>query len=61
MNTELKSAQTEPTHTNEELYHKQMELLKTFLEKVAIAQAQYEKSAHDLTEKMGFGKASKER
>ena len=34
MNTELKSAQAEPTHTNEELYHKQMELLKTFLEKV---------------------------
>lgn len=23
MNTELKSAQAEPTHTNEELYHKQ--------------------------------------
>lgn len=37
----------------------QMELLKTFLEKGAISQAQYDKSAHDLTEKMGFGKASK--
>ena len=61
MNTELKSAQAEPTHTNEELYHKQMELLKTFLEKGALSQAQYDKSAHDLTEKMGFGKASKER
>ena len=61
MNTELKSAQAEPTHTNEELYHKQMELLKTFLEKGAISQAQYDKSAHDLTEKMGFGTANKDR
>lgn len=61
MNTDLNSAQAEPTHTNEELYYKQMELLKTFLEKGAISQAQYDKSVHDLTEKMGFGKASKER
>lgn len=61
MDTELKSAKAEPTHTSEELYHKQIELLKIFLEKGAISQAQYDKSTHDLTEKMGFGKSSKER
>lgn len=44
--------------TNEELYHKQMELLKTFLEHGAISQAQYDKSSHDLTEKMGYGQTN---
>lgn len=43
-------------HTNEELYKNQVELLKTFLEKGAISKAQFNKSYHDLTKKMGFGK-----
>ncbi len=43
-------------HTNEELYRRQVETLKLFLEKHAITQAQYDKSFHDLTEKMGFSK-----
>ena len=34
------------------LYLKQVALLDTFLEKHAITRAQYEKSLHDLTEKM---------
>ena len=38
---------------NHLLYLKQKELLETFLEKGAISRAQYEKSLHDLTEKMG--------
>ena len=38
-----------------ELYLKQKALLDTFLEKHAITQAQYNKSLHDLTEKMGEG------
>ncbi len=36
-----------------ELYLKQKALLDTFLEKHAITQKQYDKSLHDLTEKMG--------
>jgi len=36
-----------------QLYLKQVALLDTFLEKHAITRAQYEKSLHDLTEKMG--------
>lgn len=36
-----------------QLYLKQKALLDTFLEKKAITQAQYNKSLHDLTEKMG--------
>lgn len=39
-------------HTNEELYHRQVALLKLFLEKHAITQEQFDKSYHDLTEKM---------
>ena len=45
------------TMTHEEknriLYQKQKKLLATFLEKGAISKDQYEKSLHDLTEKMG--------
>ena len=39
-------------HTNEELYQKQVAMLRLFLEKHAITQAQFDKSYHDLTEKM---------
>ena len=41
-------------HTNEELYLQQVETLKLFLERNAISKEQYEKSLHDLTEKMGM-------
>ena len=41
-------------HTKEELYRRQVETLKLFLEKHAITQAQFDKSCCDLTEKMGF-------
>lgn len=37
---------------NDILYQRQKELLATFLEKGAISKEQYEKSFHDLTEKM---------
>ena len=39
---------------NHELYLKQKQLLELFLEKGAISKAQYNKSLHDLTEKMGY-------
>ncbi len=38
---------------NHILYLRQKALLDTFLEKRAISKEQYEKSLHDLTEKMG--------
>ena len=38
---------------NRILYQQQKELLATFLEKGAISKEKYEKSLHDLTEKMG--------
>ena len=41
-------------HNNEELYYRQVKLLQTFLEHGAISQAEFDKSFHDLTEKMGF-------
>ena len=41
-------------HTNEELFHKQVALMRTFLERNAISKAQFDKSYHDLCEKMGF-------
>ena len=39
-------------HTNEELYRRQAEMLRLFLEKRTITQAQFDKSYRDLTEKM---------
>ena len=39
---------------NRELYFKQKDMLDQFLERRAISQAQYDKSLHDLTEKMGM-------
>ena len=56
MNTHIDQP-TQPAPTRAEqnhlLYLKQKALLETFLEKGAISRAQYEKSLHDLTEKMG--------
>lgn len=43
-------SQEEKKHT---LYLRQVELLKTFLSRHAISQAQYDKSLRDLTDKMG--------
>ena len=40
---------------NHELFIKQAALLKQFLERGAISQAQYDKSLHDLMEKTGYG------
>ena len=39
---------------NRVLYERQKHMLEEFLEKGAISKAQYEKSLHDLTEKMGM-------
>lgn len=38
--------------TNDDLYLRQVAMLKGFLERNAISQAQFDKSYHDLTEKM---------
>ena len=38
------------------LFERQNHLLAEFLEKNAISKEQYEKSLHDLTEKMGTGR-----
>lgn len=38
------------------LYRKQCALLRNFLEKGALSEDRYEKSLHDLTEKMGMDK-----
>ncbi len=48
-------------HTNEELYYRQVELLRTFRERNAISQEQYEKSFRDLTGKMGMSDRINER
>ena len=42
-----------------EKYQLQVELLKLFLEKRAISKEQYDKSFHDLSEKMGYGDSTK--
>lgn len=43
-----------PEEKRRQLYDRQVELLKTFLEHGTISQAQYDKSYDDLTEKMGY-------
>lgn len=43
---------SEEKHTNKELYEKQVEMLKMFLEKGVISQAQFDKSYGDLTRLM---------
>ena len=39
---------------NRELYYKQKRMLEDFLERGAISKAQFDKSLHDLTEKMNI-------
>ena len=41
---------------NQILFERQKQLLGEFLERNAISKEQYEKSLHDLTEKMGMGR-----
>ena len=43
-----------PEQKRRALYDRQVATLKTFLEHGTITQAQYDKSLHDLTEKMGY-------
>lgn len=45
-----------PEEKKRALYERQVAMLATFLEHGAITQAQHDKSLHDLTEKMGYGK-----
>ena len=49
----VKAEQT-PEEKKKALYLKQKRLLDTFLERRAITKAQYDKSLHDMTEKMGM-------
>ena len=44
---------TDRKEKNHQLYLKQKAILDTFLARNAISRKQYEKSLHDLTEKMG--------
>lgn len=44
-----------PEEKKRALYEKQKKLLDDFLERNAISKAQYDKSLHDMTEKMGYG------
>ena len=47
-------AQLSPEEKKKQLYLKQVKTLNDFLERNAISKEQYEKSLHDLTEKMGM-------
>ena len=51
MNPDSESIKQAPL-TNEDLYRRQMAMLKSFLEHGAISQEQYRTSADDLTRKM---------
>ena len=51
---EIEKTEDSRPMSKRELYDKQVRLLKTFLEHGAITQEQFDKSFHDLTEKMGF-------
>ena len=58
--TVSESSASEPVTADRrrELYERQVELLRLFLERGAITPAQYDKSYGDLTEKMGYGEKS---
>lgn len=47
-------AQLSPEEKKKQLYLKQVQTLNDFLERGAIGKEQYDKSLHDLTEKMGM-------
>ena len=47
-------AQLSPEEKKKQLYLKQVRTLSDFLERNSISKEQYEKSLHDLTEKMGM-------
>ena len=44
-----------PEEKKKDLYDRQVDTLKKFLERNAISQQQYDKSLHDLTEKWALG------
>ena len=44
-----------PEQKKRALYERQKKTLADFLERNAISKVQYDKSLHDLTEKMGYG------
>lgn len=46
-----------PEQKKKQLYLKQKELLDTLLEHHAISKEQYDKSLHDMSEKMGYGES----
>ena len=48
-----------PEEKKQALYEKQKKLLDDFLERNAISKAQYDKSLHDMTEKMGYSNNQK--
>ena len=47
-----------PEEKRRELYERQAAMLATFLEHGTISKAQYDKSLHDLTVKMGYGETN---
>ena len=53
-NTSDNTADLTPEEKRRQLYDRQVDLLKKFLECGAISKAQYDKSYRDLTAKMGF-------
>ena len=44
-----------PAEKKQELYNRQKDLLREFRDRNAISEEQYQKSLHDLTEKMEMG------
>ena len=53
-NAQKEWAHLSPQEKKRQLYLRQKHTLDLFLERHAISRAQYEKSLHDLTEKMGM-------
>ena len=54
----MNDSDNQSSMTKRELYEKQVETLKLFLEKHAISQAQFDKSYQEKKKKMGFAPLS---
>lgn len=50
----MENIDNKTVNPKEDLFDRQMETLKLFLERGAISQSQYDKSSYDLALKMGF-------
>ena len=50
----MENIENKIVNPKEDLFDRQMETLKLFLERGAISQSQYDKSSYDLALKMGF-------